>query len=79
MLLQTNYNSFVIQQKQKQTNKNIYDDWVSKLSCKIKFFVSYNGHKAALINPCKFKAPYIKIKFDNFRKIKALCSSPKLP
>ena len=36
--------------------------------------------KIALINPCKFKPPYIKIiKYDNFRKIKALCSFPTLP
>ena len=39
-----NSNSLVIKQKQKQANKQtpnkiyIYEDWVSKLNCKIEFF-----------------------------------------
>ena len=47
MLLQINSNSLVIEQiKNKQTNKNIclYEDQVSKLNGKIKFYVLYNGY-----------------------------------
>ena len=44
-----NSNSWVIKQKQKQT-KYIYidEDWVSKLNCKIEFFVPYNDHQNCL-------------------------------
>ena len=41
-----NFNSLVI--KQKQTNKNIYEDWVSKLNCKTEYFVPYDGHQNCL-------------------------------
>ena len=46
-----NSNNLVIKQKQKQTNKQaiyIDEDWVSKLSYKIEFFVLYNGHQNCL-------------------------------
>ena len=48
MLLQMNSNSLVIKQKQKQTIKRKYEDWSSKLNCKIEFFVPYNGHQNCL-------------------------------
>ena len=41
-----NSDSLVITQK-KQTNKNIFVK-VSNFSCKIEFFVSYNGHQNCL-------------------------------
>ena len=44
-----NSNRLVNKQKQnKQTNKNIYEDWVSKLNYKILFFVPYSRHQNCL-------------------------------
>ena len=54
ILLQINSNSLVIEQKQKQTNKQtnknicLYEYRVSKLNGKIKFYVLYNGYEKCL-------------------------------
>ena len=49
MLVQMNSNSLEIKQKQKQTNLNkVYEDWVSKLNCKIEFLVLYNRHQNSM-------------------------------
>ena len=47
--MQMNSNPLVKKQKQKQTNKQ-NEDWVLKFSCKIEFFVPYNGHHNCLDN-----------------------------
>ena len=65
-LLQVNSNSLGNKQKQKQKNKQ-NEDWVSKLNCKIEFFVQYNRHQNCLDKyliyiynsdlPCKTEQP----------------------
>ena len=42
-----NFNSLINKQKQKQTKKQS-EVWVSKLNCKIEFFVPYNEHQNCL-------------------------------
>ena len=45
-----NSNSLVIKQKQKQKikQKYIFEAWVSKLDCRIEFFVRYHEHQNCL-------------------------------
>ena len=39
------FESLVLQIFKVATYKNIYEDWVSKLNCKIEFLVLYNAHQ----------------------------------
>ena len=36
-------------ERNKQTKSYTYEDWVSKLTCKIQFFVPFNGHQKLYI------------------------------